>query len=41
VPFATIWTILDGKIAHAEGFTSRRVALRDLRAGASNAEVFT
>jgi ketosteroid isomerase-like protein len=33
VPFATIWTIIDGKIAHAEGFTSRRLALRSLRAG--------
>jgi hypothetical protein len=33
VPFATIWTIIDGKIAHAEGFTSRRLALRTLRAG--------
>ncbi|MDQ3571409.1 MAG: nuclear transport factor 2 family protein [Actinomycetota bacterium] len=33
VPFATIWTILDGKIARAEGFTSRRLALRTLRAG--------
>jgi ketosteroid isomerase-like protein len=31
VPFATIWTIIDGKIAHAEGFTSRRLALRTLR----------
>jgi ketosteroid isomerase-like protein len=33
VPFATIWTIRDGKITQAEGFTSRRVALRTLRAG--------
>ena len=32
VPFATIWTIKDGKIARAEGFTSRRLALRSLRA---------
>ncbi len=34
VPFATIWTIMDGKIAQAEGFTSRRLALLTLR-GAS------
>jgi ketosteroid isomerase-like protein len=32
VPFATVWTIVDGKIARAEGFTSRRLALRALRA---------
>lgn len=35
VPFATIWTIIDGRIAHAAGFTSRRLALRSLRAGES------
>ena len=33
VPFATVWKITDGKIAHAEGFTSRRLALRSLRGG--------
>ena len=31
IPFAAIWTIKDGKIFHAEGFTSRRAAARALR----------
>ncbi len=31
LPFATIWTIADGKITQAEGFTSRRAAVRALR----------
>lgn len=33
LPFATMWTIKDGKISHAEGFTSRRAAIRALREG--------
>ena len=31
VPFATIWTIHNGRISRAEGFTSKRRAVRDLR----------
>jgi ketosteroid isomerase-like protein len=33
LPFATIWTIKEGKISHAEGFTSRRAAIRALHEG--------